>query len=166
VKTQSRSGVVFDCNVLLQAAARRTSPAAACLRLAEEDFICLYLSEDILTELADVLSRPKVRARFPELTDEIVNEFLDQLRSTAEIVKHVPKVFTYKRDADDEPYINLAVEAGADYLVSRDNDLLDLMTGYTDECKEFRQRFRPLKVIEPVAFLKEIEKSKSEIDST
>jgi putative PIN family toxin of toxin-antitoxin system len=164
VKTQPRFGVVLDCNVLLQAAARRTSPAAACLRLAEEGFIRLYLSEEILTEIADVLNRSKVRARFPELTDEIIEGFLDQLRSAAEIVRRVPKRFTYKRDADDEPYINLAVEAGADYLVSRDKDLLDLMTGYTDECKEFRQRFRPLKVIEPVAFLKEVENAKDEID--
>jgi hypothetical protein len=32
--------------------------------------------------------------------------------------------------------------------------LLDLMTGHTDDCKEFRQRFRTLKVIEPVDLLK------------
>lgn len=35
----------------------------------------------------------------------------------------------------------------ADFIVTRDKDLLDLMTGFTDECKEFRQKFRPLKVI-------------------
>ena len=140
----------------LQAAARKTSPAAGCLRLAEEGFVRLYLSEEILTELSEVLSRPKVRARFPEMTDEIIVEFLDQLKSTAEIATHVPNKFTYRRDVDDEPYINLAVETDADYLVSRDKDLLDLMTGYTAECKEFRQRFRPLKVIDPVVFLKEM----------
>ncbi len=58
----------------------------------------------------------------------------------------------------NESYINLAVAAGADYIVSRDNDLLDLMTGHTTECKEFRQRFRPLKVIDPVSFLKTLNK--------
>jgi hypothetical protein len=31
------------------------------------------------------------------------------------------------------------------------------MTGYTDAAKEFRQRFRPLKIIDPVAFLQLIE---------
>jgi predicted nucleic acid-binding protein len=59
----------------------------------------------------------------------------------------------------DEPYINLAVEAEADYIISRDKDLLDLMTGYTEECKDFRRRFRPLKVIAPVEFLKELEQT-------
>jgi predicted nucleic acid-binding protein len=58
----------------------------------------------------------------------------------------------------------LTHSAEADYLVSRDKDLLDLMTGYTDECKEFRRRFRPLKVLDPVEFLKEMEKAESESD--
>jgi predicted nucleic acid-binding protein len=73
----------------------------------------------------------------------------------------MPKEFSYPRDEDDEPYINLAVAVGADFIVSRDRDLLDLMTGYTVECKEFRQRFRSLKVIEPLEFLKSFEESES-----
>ena len=158
---QTKIGTVFDCVVFLQAAARKSGPSAACLSLAENEFIRLYISKEILTELAEVLHRPEIRSRFPELTDEIVEEFLDQLRSTAETIKHIPKRFSYQRDVDDEPYINLAVEAKADYIVSRDKDLLDLMTGRTDECKEFRRRFRPLKVIDPIKFLKEIEKVQS-----
>ena len=57
------------------------------------------------------------------------------------------------RDPKDEKYINLAVEAEVYYIVSRDKDLLDLMTGHTDECKDFRRRFRPLRVIDPAEFL-------------
>jgi hypothetical protein len=38
----------------------------------------------------------------------------------------------------------------------RDEDLLDLMTGHTTECKEFPRRFGPLKVIGPVEFLKSL----------
>jgi predicted nucleic acid-binding protein len=53
----------------------------------------------------------------------------------------------------NEPYLNLAIEANAVFLVSRNNDLLDLMTGYTDECKDFRRRFRRLKILDPVEFL-------------
>lgn len=155
-------GVVFDCNVLLQAAARKSSPSAACLRLAEGGFVHLYISEEILTEVADVLSRPNVRARFPELTGETVEEFSGQLRTVAETISHVPRKFAYQRDVDDEPYINLAVEAGAHYLVSRDKDLLDLMTGHTGESKEFRRRFRPLKVLDPIDFLREIEKTRGD----
>ena len=158
---QTDIGVVFDCNVLLQAAARKSSPSAACLRLAEKEFIRLYVSEEILTEVAEVMNRFKVREQFPELTDEVVKEFLDQLKSVSYSVKFIPKSFSYKRDVDDEPYINLAVEAKAEFIVTRDKDLLDLMTGYTEECKDFRRRFHPLKVIGPIEFLKEIEKTQS-----
>ncbi len=91
-------GVVFDCNVLLQAAARKAGPAAACLRLAEKGFVRLYLSEEILTEISEVLSRQQVRVQFPELTGDIVGGFLDLLKHTAHTVGRVPSKFTYQRD--------------------------------------------------------------------
>jgi putative PIN family toxin of toxin-antitoxin system len=159
-----RLGVVFDCNILLQAVARKTGPAAARLRLAEEGFVQLVLSEEILTELSGVLERPAIRTRYPELTDEIVEDFLKRLRNTADLTSDVPKRFSYPRDIDDEPYLNLAIEAEANYLVSRDKDLLDLMTGYNDECKRFRHRFRSLTVIEPIEFLKQVRKYQTEVE--
>ena len=152
--------VVFDCNVLLQSAARESSVAAKCLNLAESGLIRLYVSREVLTEAEDVLNRPEVRAHFLELSDEIVGAFLKRLQKISVLVRIVPKKFSYPRDEDDEPYINLAVAAGADLIISRDRDLLDLMTGHANECKEFRQRFRPLRIVEPVEFLKLIEESK------
>lgn len=149
--------VVFDCNVLLQAAARGSGVAAKCLNLAESGLIQLYVSREVLAEAEDVLNRPEVRAHFPELSDEIVGAFLKRLQKISVLARSVPKKFSYPRDEDDEPYINLAVAAGADFIISRDKDLLDLMTGHADNCKEFRQRFRPLRVIEPGEFLRQIE---------
>jgi putative PIN family toxin of toxin-antitoxin system len=146
--------VVFDCNVLLQAAARERSVAAKCLNLVESGHVQLFVSREVLDEVEDVLNRPEIRVHFPDLSDEIVGAFLKRLQKVSALVRFVPKKFSYPRDEDDEPYVNLAVAAGADFIVSRDNDLLDLMTGHADECKEFRQRFRPLKVIEPVELLR------------
>ncbi|MDQ3255092.1 MAG: putative toxin-antitoxin system toxin component, PIN family [Acidobacteriota bacterium] len=153
--------VVFDCNVLLQAAAREKSVAAKCLNLAECGRIQLFVSKEVLAEVEDVLNRPEIRAHFPDLNDEIVGAFLKRLQNFSALVRLVPKKFSYPRDEDDEPYINLAVASGADFVISRDRDLLDLMTGYSDECKEFRQRFRSLKVVEPIEFLKLLEESES-----
>jgi predicted nucleic acid-binding protein len=87
------------------------------------------------------------------LTAERVDKLIETLKEKAELIKNVPAVFAYSRDPKDEKYINLAAEANADYIVSRDNDLLDLMTGHTDECKDFRRRFRPLKVVDSMEFL-------------
>lgn len=151
--------VVFDCNVLLQAAAREKSVAAKCLNRAESGLIQLFVSREVLAEVEEVLNRPEIRAYFQDLTDEIVGAFLKRLQKLSVLVRPVPKKFSYPRDEDDEPYINLAVAARADYIISRDRDLLDLMTGHSDECKEFRQRFRTLRVIEPVEFLKLLEES-------
>ncbi len=153
---------VFDCNVYLQAAAREKSVAADCLRLVEKGLVRLYVSEDVLAEVEEVLHRPEIRTHFQSLTDELIGAFLLRVRKGAQMVRRVPKKFSYARDPDDEPYINLAVETKADYLVSRDRDLLDLMIAYTSEAKEFRQRFRPLQVIEPLEFLQEVRRLESE----
>lgn len=129
---------------------------------AESGLIQLCVSREVLAEAEDVLNRPKIWGRFPDLSDEIVGAFLKRLQKFSVLVRRVQKKFSYPRDEDDEPYINLAVAAGADFIISRDRDLLDLMTGHTDECKVFRQRFRPLRVVEPVEFLRLIEEMEGE----
>jgi putative PIN family toxin of toxin-antitoxin system len=131
------------------------------LNFAESGLIQLCLSREVLAEVEDVLNRPKIRAHFPDLSDEIVGAFLKRLQKLSVLVRRIPKKFSFPRDEDDEPYINLAVAAGADFIISRDRDLLDLMIGHADECKEFRQRFRSLKVMDPAEFLKLMEESNS-----
>ena len=153
---QEKYRAVFDCNVLVVAAARDKSLARACLRLAEFGYIELFVSRAGLEELEDVLNRPALRRFFPSLTDEVVRAFLARLRETARFIRVVPKRFSYARDVDDEQYVDLAAAVDAHFIVSRDKDLLSLNTGHTTECKEFRQRFRPLRVVEPLEFLKEV----------
>jgi predicted nucleic acid-binding protein len=64
-----KARVVFDCMVFLQGAARRESPAAACLLLAEFGVVELCVSTEILSEIRGVLTRPSIQRRFPVLTD-------------------------------------------------------------------------------------------------
>lgn len=153
--------VVFDCMIYLQAIVSESGPASALLRLVDGDELSLFVSRDILDEVRDVLSRSKIRNKNPDITDERVDALITRVSEKAAIVDDVPQHFSYARDPKDEKYINLAVEAAADYIVSRDKDLLDLMTGHTDDCKDFRRRFRPLKIIEPAEFLKAVESKKS-----
>ena len=137
-----KSRIVLDCMVCLQAAAREESSAAACLRLAENHHVQLFISRAIIKEVEDILSRDYIRARFKTLTDASVEAFLERLRESADIIKTVPRHFNYeRRDVKDEPYINLAIEMNADYLVSRDNDLLDLMKWENEEGREFQNGF-------------------------
>ena len=51
-----------------------------------------------------------------------------------------------------------ATGGNADYLVSRDKDLLDLMTGTELESKQFRQRFRFLNIVDPFGLIQGVKK--------
>ena len=95
-------------------------------------------------EIADVLTRPKLQARYSLLTKERADKLIEILKEKAKLIEKIPSHFTYPRDPKDEKYINLAIQAKADYIVSRDGDLLDLKTNHTEEAKDFRRRFRSL----------------------
>lgn len=148
---------VFDCGVFLQGLISKSGPAVACLKLVEQEQIKLVISEDTLAEIKDVLFRPRLRERNPDLTDEKIELLIEMLLEKGEFIKNVPRHFNYSRDPNDEPYINLAIESNAVFLVSRDNDLLDLMTGYTGECKDFRRRFCGIRIINPIEFFTIVE---------
>ncbi|NOT58685.1 MAG: putative toxin-antitoxin system toxin component, PIN family [Acidobacteria bacterium] len=152
-ETVTRPGVVVDCMVFVQAAANEKSPAARIFDLLDEGKITLYVSKLILAEVRHVLNRPEVRASLKRLTDVAIEALFERLEQNATLIKQVPTRFIYPRDPKDEPYINLAVEMKADYLVSRDNDLLDLMKWKREEGREFQKRFRFLKIVTPESFL-------------
>ena len=160
-KDDPRPRVVFDCMIFLQASASESGPAAALLRLVDRNVVSLFVSREIVDEVRDVLSRSKVRKKNADITSERVDALITRVSEKATTVDAVPQQFNYERDPMDEKYINLAIEVEADYLISRDQDLLDLMTGYADECKDFRRRFRSLKVIGPVEFLKSVDLKES-----
>ena|SRR5438477_8209747 len=151
--------VVFDCNVFVQGIANRNSPARKALRLFFDGAISLFVSEAILREVRDVLSRPEVRHRLPGINDRIVNALLSKLEAKAISVTNVPEEYCYERDPDDEMYINLAIVANATHLVSRDQDLLDLMTS-TDIARQFRSRYPFLRIMKAADFIAEMESRK------
>ena len=152
--------VVFDTNIFLQAlGGKSTSPAARCLDYFEQRKIVIGISHDTLEEIEEVLSRTRIRQKHPLLTDEKINDFLDRLVYRGIYVRQVRQYFAYPRDPDDEPYINLAIEVAADYLVSRDNDLLDLMKWDQETSREFQKRFRTLRIVTPEEFLRVMEQS-------
>jgi putative PIN family toxin of toxin-antitoxin system len=149
--------VVFDCVIFLQGLIKESGPAVTCIERFEQSRIALAISPEVLTELNDVLSRSSLRQRFPLLTEEKAERLIELLLLKGRLFRTVPRRFELLRDPDDEPYLNLAIEAGAQFLVTRDRDLLDLMRWETEEGRKFQSRFRELMILDPVAFLKEIE---------
>jgi putative PIN family toxin of toxin-antitoxin system len=155
--TPGRPRVVFDCNTYIQAVAFAEGPAARCLTLAEAGEFELLVSKATLAELRRVLTYKDVQAISKNLTDIRIAAFLQRLTFRATFIRRIGHVMNYPRDPRDEPYIDLAATAHADYLVTSDKDLLSLMTGYSAICKTFRRRTHPLRVLDPIAFLKAID---------
>ncbi|MFN0278593.1 MAG: putative toxin-antitoxin system toxin component, PIN family [Pyrinomonadaceae bacterium] len=118
----------------------------------------LLLSSQILEEIREVMNRPELSAKYKSASELTTEKFLEGLAKKSRYYRSVPRHFAFARDPDDEPYINLSVEGNADYLVTRDSDLLDLMTNHDLESKQFRQKTRPLKIVDPVEFLKIFQK--------
>ena len=82
----------------------------------------------------------------------------------SKVIKTIPAVFKYPRDHKDEKSINLATEAEVDFIVTWDNDLLDLMTGTETESKQFRLSFRNIKIVRKDEFLRKDSESGLSLD--
>src|SRR5438128_10585405 len=103
----AKPAVVFNCMIILQSAISDHGPSHAVYRLFEGGELRLHVSAEVLTEVADVLTRPKVTRKFPVLTADRVMRPLRQLRRKGIMVADVPRVFTHARDPKDERYVNL-----------------------------------------------------------
>ncbi len=144
---------VFDCNIFVQALLNPTGSAGKCFDLANDGRVVSFTSAATIREVRDVMLRPYILSRLPELTSVQVEAFVSEIIYISQLVEKVPPRFRLDRDPDDEIIINLAIECDAEYIVTWDKDLLDLMTGFDQTSKDFRQQYRRLKIVRPSDFL-------------
>lgn len=69
--------------------------------------------------------------------------------SNATLIDPLPQHVRYERDPDDEHILNLAIEARAAYIVTFDNDLLDLMKASGKAALEFQERYPQITILTP-----------------
>ncbi len=132
--------IVLDASTLVSASIGRGSvPAHAVRHAFAADRVAV--SEATMAELLDVLARPRL-ARFidPELRDEVF-ALLDALGTFFVPTERV----TDCRDAKDDKYLELALAAGAEVIVSGDDDLLVL------------HPWRGVRILRPADYLAEAE---------
>lgn len=115
--------VVIDTQLVLRAALNeRSLPAKLFFELGSR--YILAVSPGIRAEVEDVLNRPDLRKKFIGLNDESVARVLAVLDGAQQFAPEtVPAV---SRDPKDDIFLATAVESGAQYLVSEDQDLLVL----------------------------------------
>lgn len=133
--------ITLDTNVLVSAFIAKHGHPAVLLELAVTlEGIQLVLSEPILKELEDVLSRDEVRGRFTYSAKDI-REIVRRITRSAEILRPKSKFKTVKEDPKDDVVLNTAHDGKADYIVSGDNHLLKL------------RKFRGIRIVNPKEML-------------
>ncbi len=98
--------------------------------------IHLILSDQLLTEIKLVTSRPKLQKYFPQ---NAVVELLDLLDTIGTRYNATP-THTLERDLKDSFLLDLIDASNAHYLITGDNDLLEL------------GKFKTAKIISPKEF--------------
>ncbi|HTP08175.1 MAG TPA: putative toxin-antitoxin system toxin component, PIN family [Anaerolineae bacterium] len=111
--------VVADTNVLVRALINGVD-SSPLLQLWQVSQVQLVVSTETLAELAAVLTRPKFQRYF---TADNVTALLTLLREHGEWVV-INSHMALCRDPKDDIFLNLAIAAQADYVVSEDNDLV------------------------------------------
>ena len=145
-------GVIFDAVTFVQSLANVNGPAAACWQAVQAGQLIHYCSEATLAELTDVVSRPKLAKKLAFDLD-IAREFVASVRRTSTAVFEVPNRFTYPRDPKDEPLVNLALATDARFIVTWDNDLLDLMKEGNADGEALKAQAPDLIIITPPELL-------------
>ena len=97
----------------------------------------LLVSDETLSELAEVLSRPKFDKYLSAKERRKFLSLLAPLCIKVEIVQPIQAC----RDPRDDKFLELAVNGSADFILSRDSDLLSL------------HPFQGIPVISPVQYL-------------
>jgi putative PIN family toxin of toxin-antitoxin system len=116
--------VVLDANVLVSAVISTAGPPREIVTAWVDERFELIASPELLDELRDVLQRPRLR-RWVSL--ETATEFIAGLAEDAVIVEDPPSRPALTADPDDDYLVALARTAQADYLVSGDHHLLELV---------------------------------------
>ena len=132
--------VVLDANIFVGSAIRERGVAAAVLDAAKEEEYELVTSPDILSEIKRVLSYPEVKFK-SGWTFARINRFIEKLQRESINTPGILDLQVIQNDTTDDKYIIAAVEAGADYIVSRDPHLLDL------------KEYEGIQIISPEVFL-------------
>ena len=99
----------------------------------------LYISNEILDEIAAVMSGPKFKT-----SPEIIDRYIRTIEKTGKKVFTTGKIKGICRDKDDNEKIECGIQSRADYLITGDDDLLIL------------KNYRQLKIITLKEFINEI----------
>jgi len=117
---------VLDSTILVSAFLTKMGVSAELLYQAVGGAFQLSLAEEIIGETQRVLLEyQRIRKRY-RYSDREVRAFCQALRKVFPLITELPHLESVSRDPHDDPVIACAIKAGAQYLVTRDKDLLSM----------------------------------------
>jgi len=116
---------VLDTNVWVSALLWGGKPAAI-VKAAEKGKLRIFISEEIATKISQVLAYPKIEKIYK--TELRRQELIEQVLKTAKFVKATTKVEVVNEHPADNKFIECALAAKANYIVSGDNHLLNAVS--------------------------------------
>ena len=114
--------VVLDANVWVSALLWGGKPAAI-IRAAEESKLVIVVSEAIMGEISQVLAYPKL-AKVYQAEGLHLEELIEAVLCVVKFVEVTQKVKVVVEHPADDKFIECALAARANYLVSGDRHLL------------------------------------------
>ena len=112
---------VIDTNIWISALLNPSGYPALLRSSFEQGLFTAVISEPILEEIADVLSRPRFRNKYG-VTATDIRELLLLIEERAEYVL-VSGDVNICRDKEDDLILETAVKSRVQYLVTRDDDI-------------------------------------------
>ena len=131
--------IVFDSTVIISAFITTSGTTKDVFLYCGERFR-IIISDYIINEVSK-----KLRNKLGFSKTEI-REVTDFLETHTELTEPADQKLELSRDKKDDPILNLAVSANADFLISGDKDLLVL------------KKVKGVKIISPAEFWKELSK--------
>jgi len=132
--------IVLDTNLFVSALLKPGSNPDIILHLVKDEKVLLLMSDSICHEISRVLTYPKIRKRLT-VSDEELKNFVQLLGAVAIITPGTLNLPPIDADPDDTKYLVCAVEGHADYIVSGDHHLTDLVI------------YRGIRIVTPVDFI-------------
>ena len=127
--------VVIDTNIFISGFGWNGKPEEI-LKLIKDRQIVNYSSAEIIEEIMRVVSYPKLR--FPEPLQIKILEFV---LFYSEFVEPQKRIFTITEDPHDNKFLECAIEAKVDYIISGDPHLSDM------------KKFKTVKIVTASEFL-------------
>jgi putative PIN family toxin of toxin-antitoxin system len=116
---------VLDTNIVIGAAITPKGPTAEILRAWRDRRFDWVTSPALLAELARTFNYPRLE-RYLTWSKPEIREFIELIETVAIVVTPTEEIVLVERDLADNRIIEAAIAGGADYVVTNDNDLLDL----------------------------------------